>query len=88
VTPTKIPIPNGGACTSGPACASGFCVDLVCCDTACSGPMQSCNVPQHIGTCTSIANAAPATSTTGLVVGVLLLNGVAAFALRYRMRSR
>lgn len=32
--------PNG--CETGSDCTSGFCVDGVCCDTACDGPCQAC----------------------------------------------
>ena len=39
---------NGEPCASGAACASGFCVDGVCCDTACGGgagdDCQACSV--------------------------------------------
>ena len=45
---------NGEGCTAATAstCASGFCVDSVCCSlVACSGPCQSCAVAGHEGTC-------------------------------------
>src|SRR5262249_49852617 len=32
----------GSACTGDDACASRFCVDGVCCDTACNGTCASC----------------------------------------------
>jgi hypothetical protein len=51
----------------------------VCCDTTCS-QTQACNIPGHVGTCTSVASAAPAISTTGLVVSALLLAAVGALA--------
>ena len=39
---------NGAACTAGSECGSGFCVDGVCCDTACGGgaggDCQACSV--------------------------------------------
>ena len=47
---------NGEGCTAAKAstCASGFCVEGVCCSTAsCSGPCQSCAVAGHEGTCAS-----------------------------------
>jgi hypothetical protein len=37
----------GSACASGPECATGFCVDGVCCNTACGGGgprCQACSV--------------------------------------------
>ena len=44
--------PGAGACTSASQCLSGFCVDSVCCNTACTGSMEKCNLPGHLGTCT------------------------------------
>ncbi len=34
---------NGSTCESGADCASGFCVDGVCCESACAGPCRSCS---------------------------------------------
>jgi hypothetical protein len=48
---------NGEGCTadSAASCASGFCVDGVCCETgACEGPCQSCNVRGSEGTCAPV----------------------------------
>ncbi len=33
---------NGQACKQGSDCASGFCVDEVCCDVECKGTCQAC----------------------------------------------
>jgi hypothetical protein len=33
---------NGNACSSNHECGSGFCVESVCCDTACNGVCQAC----------------------------------------------
>jgi hypothetical protein len=49
---------NGEGCTAvtASACASGFCVEGVCCSTAsCFGACQSCAVAGHEGTCASAA---------------------------------
>jgi hypothetical protein len=43
---------NSTACTSGAECASGFCVDGVCCDSACDGACVSCNQEGRVGKCT------------------------------------
>jgi MYXO-CTERM domain-containing protein len=43
---------NGQACTAASGCASGFCVDGVCCDKACTGDCKACNLTGHTGTCT------------------------------------
>ncbi len=42
---------NGETCTHDGQCASGFCVDDVCCNTACVGVCQACNVVNQKGTC-------------------------------------
>lgn len=44
---------NGQACTAASGCASGNCVDGVCCDVACAGACVSCNLPGRAGTCTA-----------------------------------
>ena len=46
---------KGIGCASGAECPSGFCVDGVCCGTACDGTCQACNVAGSQGTCTPIA---------------------------------
>ncbi|MGB8298982.1 MAG: kelch repeat-containing protein [Polyangia bacterium] len=56
---------NGEGCTAATAsnCASGFCVDGVCCAAAsCSGACQSCSVAGKEGTC---VQAAPGTEVPG-----------------------
>ena len=88
VTPTGTPVAQGGACATSSQCATGFCADSVCCDTACSDPLMRCNLPGQVGTCASAAAAAPTLTPWGLIFAALLLTGVAAFALRYRMRGR
>ncbi len=45
---------DGSPCGNGPECASGFCVEGVCCGTACGGTCQSCAVPGSMGTCTNV----------------------------------
>ncbi len=43
---------NGEPCTAdGPACTSGFCVDGVCCGTACADICTSCNTEASAGIC-------------------------------------
>jgi hypothetical protein len=36
------PLPAGSPCSVGEACASGFCVDAVCCNVACAGAAGDC----------------------------------------------
>ncbi|WP_284721215.1 hypothetical protein [Polyangium sorediatum] len=38
----KPPGMPGVPCSTGAACSSGFCVDGVCCDTACAGSCEAC----------------------------------------------
>ena len=45
---------SGAVCSTGDDCASGFCVDGVCCNVACSGPCVSCNQTGSVGRCTFI----------------------------------
>src|SRR5207245_8824783 len=47
----------GVACGGTNQCASGQCVDGVCCATACSGQCQACDVPGSAGTCTNVIGA-------------------------------
>jgi hypothetical protein len=47
-----------------------------------------CNLAGQVGTCASAAASAPTLTPWGLLVGSVLLAGVAAFALRWRMRGR
>jgi hypothetical protein len=46
----KVP---GRSCRSGSDCAGGFCVDGVCCNSACDSPCQSC----RSGRCTLVVSA-------------------------------
>lgn len=49
--------PPGSMCTAGNQCASGNCVDGFCCNTACGGQCEACDVPGMQGTCALIAGA-------------------------------
>ena len=46
---------NGATCTTITECATGNCVDNVCCDSACTGQCESCNEPNLAGRCTAVA---------------------------------
>lgn len=50
--------PLGATCSTGEACASGFCVDDVCCESACDGGCATCGGD---GTCAPV----PAGETCG-----------------------
>jgi hypothetical protein len=43
--------PNGQVCAGGAECATGNCVDGVCCDLACAGQCQACDLNGFVGTC-------------------------------------
>jgi hypothetical protein len=43
---------NGQNCNQGTSCLSGLCVDGKCCNTACSGACDACNLGGSVGTCT------------------------------------
>jgi hypothetical protein len=51
-------------------------------------PLMRCNLAGRVGTCASAAASAPTLTPWGLMLAAFLLTSVAAFALRYRMRSR
>jgi hypothetical protein len=49
----------------------------VCCNTACDGELEACNLPGSIGTCASPAAPAPTASPTALMFGIGLLIAIA-----------
>jgi hypothetical protein len=62
--PVEMPVTlktNGQPCATGAQCGSGFCVDGVCCGTACDSPIEkacySCNLAGKEGTCSAKCGA-------------------------------
>ncbi len=49
----------GDSCTSASGCVSDHCVDGRCCDTACTGTCEACDVAGSIGKCTNVASGPP-----------------------------
>lgn len=52
--PDEVP---GTSCSDASSCASGHCVDGVCCDTACDAQCAACDVTDNVGTCTLVEGA-------------------------------
>jgi hypothetical protein len=57
---TVLGLPFGVACTATAQCASGNCVDGVCCNTTATtcGQCNACNVPGTVGTCAPTSGGA------------------------------
>jgi hypothetical protein len=49
----------GQSCSANTDCDSGHCTDGVCCDTACNGKCQACNLAGSMGTCTTATGLDP-----------------------------
>lgn len=49
--------PRGTSCDSDAECASGACVDHVCCDSRCEGECSRCDLEDARGTCTPVPAA-------------------------------
>lgn len=73
--------PDGTDCRAGSECQSGFCVDAVCCNSACDGSGAQCNVPGERGICSTSLAQAPTLDARGLGVAGALLVGIAASTL-------
>src|SRR5215213_1151228 len=50
---------NGERCACTDECGSGFCVDGVCCNSACSGTCQRCDLPGSAGLCGPVPAGMP-----------------------------
>ncbi len=48
---------SGSVCTSDSQCAAGYCVEGICCDSACEGACRSCTLDGQWGTCVSLPDA-------------------------------
>lgn len=62
------PAALGEACVTGTGCQSGFCVDNVCCNTACTDGCQACSMArtgQLSGTCAPVPNGGVCRAAAG-----------------------
>jgi MYXO-CTERM domain-containing protein len=48
---------DGTKCTDGATCTNGHCVDGTCCNSACIGQCQACDLPSALGTCSPVTGA-------------------------------
>lgn len=57
---SKCGLPNGSVCSTEMQCASGFCVDGVCCNNACLGECRACSAAKNNtgmdGVCGNVLN--------------------------------
>lgn len=58
-TPPTTKKAMGQACGCNAECATDFCVDGVCCSSACTGGCMACNVPGLSGTCAPVPAGVP-----------------------------
>lgn len=47
-------LPLGASCSAPSDCESGFCVDGKCCETACDGPCERCDLAHASGQCVPV----------------------------------
>ncbi|HXN83419.1 MAG TPA: OmpA family protein, partial [Myxococcales bacterium] len=50
-------LPDGASCAGANQCTNLNCVDGVCCNVACGGQCEACNVPGNTGSCTAVTGA-------------------------------
>ena len=67
-TPTMAPGAPGDPCATGADCTLGFCVDGICCTSACLPPGQ-CALPGREGRCIQTAPT-PTQSPRGLAMAL------------------
>jgi len=64
VKPTS---PLGTTCNSNADCGSGFCIDSVCCDSACEQTCYACNQQAAMGHCAALASGQDTVATSPCV---------------------
>src|SRR5262252_4989685 len=63
------------ACTTNSQCATGFCVNGVCCDTACTNQCSACNLSGSVGTCSPKANGTSCNDSNACTTGETCQSG-------------
>jgi MYXO-CTERM domain-containing protein len=53
----SLSLASGASCKTDAECDTGHCADGVCCNRACAGTCEACDVPGTAGTCTPISGA-------------------------------
>ncbi len=72
--------PLAEGCAANSECASGFCVDGVCCNTACDDQCSICNPPGNLGYCAGqltgddTASSDPCTGAHTCSIAIAVLN--------------
>ncbi len=57
---------DGSPCLHGGQCLTGHCVDGVCCNAACGGPCDVCNLSGTVGVCTAVSNGTACAGEPGI----------------------
>lgn len=55
--PARCALFRGSPCKSDAQCGTGHCVDGVCCDSACDGQCEACDVDGSFGVCVPVSGA-------------------------------
>lgn len=55
--PARCALFRGSPCKSDAQCGTGHCTDGVCCDSACSGQCEACDVDGSFGVCVPVSGA-------------------------------
>src|SRR5579862_4430786 len=76
-TPT-VGFPDGDPCTTAAQCSSQHCTDGLCCNIACQGPSQRCNVPSDPGRCQTLPAAVPTVTLPYAAILALVLLAIGA----------
>ena len=71
----KLKLVKGANCTNDLQCSTPFCVDDVCCDTACTGACMACNLGSSPGTCSPVTSGTDNSCLPVTCSGNIITNG-------------